>query len=225
MHTYYFYLSENQLTGSIPTELGYLANLTFLYVNSNMLTGNIPTSLTNLTSLIYTDIGYNGLYTSDPTLQIFLDDNVPDWENTQTIAPENITAQPLSSTTIEVSWTPITYTADSGGYRLFYSTTPGGPYTLYGTTADKAVSEMEVSGLDSNTTYYFVVQTRTDPHAQNENTVDSEYSQEVSATTDMQYTITASAGPGGTISPSGAVTVDHGADQTGKRRCASGYLR
>jgi hypothetical protein len=42
---------------------------------------------------------------------------------------------------------------------------------------------MEVAGLDPGTTYFFVVQTRTDPHIQNQNRVDSENSQEVTATT------------------------------------------
>ncbi len=91
----------------------------------------------------------------------------------------------LSSTSIEVSWTPIIYTGNSGGYRVYYSTNSGGSYTLFDTTVDKTVSSMAVSGLSPTTTYYFVVQTRTESHTNNQNTVDSEYSEEASATTNF----------------------------------------
>ncbi|MCP5054935.1 MAG: hypothetical protein GY940_47655, partial [bacterium] len=59
----------------------------------------------------------------------------------------------------------------------------GGPYTLFDITIDKYASQMVVTGLEEDTTYYFVVRTRTDPHSLNSNTVDSEYSREVSART------------------------------------------
>ena len=39
------WLSNNQLTGAIPTELGQLTNLTFLNLYNNQLTGAIPTEL------------------------------------------------------------------------------------------------------------------------------------------------------------------------------------
>jgi hypothetical protein len=140
-------------------------------------------SLVNLSVLSYTDIGFNALYTDNATLSTFLSGEDPDWKNTQTVAPENVTASTTSDTSIDVSWTPIIYTADSGGYQVFYSTSSGGPYTKFGTTIDKSASQMEVTGLNPGTTYFFVVKTRTDPHMQNQNTVDSENSQETTATT------------------------------------------
>ena len=44
-------LADNQLTGSIPDELGSLANLEVLDLNDNQLTGEIPTSLGSLANL------------------------------------------------------------------------------------------------------------------------------------------------------------------------------
>ena len=44
-------LANNQLTGTIPTELGNLTNLERLYLGYNQLTGQIPDSLSNLAGL------------------------------------------------------------------------------------------------------------------------------------------------------------------------------
>ncbi len=47
----YLELTGNQLTDNIPTEIGNLTKLTTLYLNKNQLTGNIPTEIGNLTDL------------------------------------------------------------------------------------------------------------------------------------------------------------------------------
>ena len=177
------WLHNNQLTGNIPAELGNLVNLATFSINSNMLIGTIPVGLINLSSLSNTDIGYNALHTDNATLETFLNNKDPDWKDTQTVAPENVTARTTSDTSIGVSWTPIIYTADSGGYKVFYSTSSGGPYTAFGTTGNKSASHVEFTGLNSGTTYFFVVKTRTEPHIQNQNTIESENSQETSART------------------------------------------
>jgi len=177
------YLSSNQFSGSIPPELGNLSNLQILHLESNRLAGKIPTSFQDLVNLSITDIGYNALYINadDGDFREFLNIKDPDWESTQTTAPTDVSAEALTNDSIEVSWTPITYTNDPGGYRVLYSTTQGGPYTLFDMTTDKTTSSMTVTDLTAGTTYYFVIQTRTEPHDNNENTVDSEYSVEVSA--------------------------------------------
>jgi len=61
-------------------------------------------------------------------------------------------------------------------------------YTLHNTTVDKTVSQMEVTGLVPDTTYYFVIQTRSNQY--NQNYVDSEYSREVSMTIVTRITVT-----------------------------------
>ena len=41
-------LGSNNLTGSIPPEIGNLTNLTYLFIYDNQLTGEIPESICNL---------------------------------------------------------------------------------------------------------------------------------------------------------------------------------
>jgi Leucine-rich repeat (LRR) protein len=48
----YLRLSGNSLTGSIPVELGNLINLRTIYLNGNQLTGSIPAELGNLINLV-----------------------------------------------------------------------------------------------------------------------------------------------------------------------------
>jgi hypothetical protein len=181
----YLFLDNNQLSGAVPTELGDLSGLFALRLQANRLSGEIPTSLTNLTNLwsSYFDISYNALYTSNEALRTFLNSLDYGWETTQTIAPANISAAAISSTTIRVSWTAVTYASDSGGYNVYYSTTPGGPWSYSGAAADKSITSYDVTGLNPGTTYFLVVKTVTNPHANNLNTVSSDYSEEVSAAT------------------------------------------
>ena len=61
------YLSDNQLTGPIPTELGGLANLQELYLDDNELTGEIPTELGNLANLEQLSLSQNQLTGPIPT--------------------------------------------------------------------------------------------------------------------------------------------------------------
>lgn len=211
------WLDSNHLSGSIPPEVGDLANLEQLFLNSNKLSGSIPLEVANCTNLqdSQNSIDWNALhlnyiendsksYTQDVSLEEFLNQKFGDWEDTQTVAPTNLLATPLSSSSIRVSWTPIDYTDDSGGYRVFYSTTPGGGASIAGKTndpqgtilgdswieagmtADKLATSYDVTGLNPVTTYYFVVETQTDPHGNNQNTVLSEYSDEVSAATGVE---------------------------------------
>jgi hypothetical protein len=177
------HLYENQLTGRIPSELGSLEELKTLSLDGNKLTGPLPPTLTDLINLTSLNIGYNGLYADDGELLTFLNDKDPDWADTQTIAPEDVSCSYLSDTSLYMSWTPISYTAVPGGYQVSYSATPGGPYTLFETITDKSISETQITGLDSNTTYYVVIQSQTEPHPNNQNTVVSEDSKEAFATT------------------------------------------
>ena len=58
----YLWLQDNQqLTGSIPSELGNLSNLVTLWLSNNQLSGAIPVELGNLSNLRYLRLYYNQL--------------------------------------------------------------------------------------------------------------------------------------------------------------------
>lgn len=59
-------LNVNQLTGSIPTQLGSLASLQYLGLSSNQLSGNIPAELGSLANLQYLILSHNQLSGSIP---------------------------------------------------------------------------------------------------------------------------------------------------------------
>ncbi|PIA62313.1 hypothetical protein AQUCO_00200362v1 [Aquilegia coerulea] len=62
-------LGVNNLTGTIPREIGTLSKLTQLDLSRNSFSGELPVSLGNLTSLIELDISYNKISgTLDPCL-------------------------------------------------------------------------------------------------------------------------------------------------------------
>ena len=179
----WLYLDKNRLSGGIPSTFGNFSNLYDLYLSSNQLSGSIPTGLLNLIRLLKADIGYNALYTNDESLRSFLNSKDADWEQTQTIAPTNLSAVAVSSSSIKVSWTPIIYTGDAGRYLVYYSTTSGGPWTRAGKTADKSAAFYEVTGLVEGFNYYFMLKTQTDPHGMNNNPVTSEESEKIPGAT------------------------------------------
>ncbi|MCP5045624.1 MAG: hypothetical protein GY940_00520, partial [bacterium] len=182
------YLTGNRLSGNIPSQLGKLRNIYRLYLSGNQLSGDIPSSLTNLKRCNSLLIHYNALYTDHDELQIFLESKGPGWEASQTIAPSHISATGKSATSIRISWKPINYTGDSGSYRIYYSAESKGPWIYYGETESKDVSFFDVTGLDLATKYYFKIQTQTDPHGENENTVLSQFSEVVFAVTGSSIT-------------------------------------
>ncbi len=66
-HVSFLTLGSNQLTGSIPPELGNLSGLRLLNLESNQLTGSIPPEFGNLSSLLRLNLASNQLSGSIPS--------------------------------------------------------------------------------------------------------------------------------------------------------------
>jgi hypothetical protein len=176
------YLGNSGFTGSIPSDFGNLTNVIWLHLQGNRLTGAIPPGLSNLTNANDFQIGYNALWTDDTALRTFLDTADPGWEATQTIAP-SLTVASVTDRTVWLEWTPIPYTGDSGSYEI-YRNVMGSPDPVFaGASWSKLEGAFPVTGLEPGQSYDLTALTITRPHAQNANTVISEMSGPVAATT------------------------------------------
>lgn len=128
-------------------------------------------------------------------------------------APSNLTATVFSLTQVNLGWTD--NTADESGFKIERSVGNNLSYGLLYTTGPNATSYSDTSGIAQNTTYYYRVKAF---NASGE----SAYSNEVSARV-QTYTITASSGAHGNISPSGVITVYDGNYQTFTLNPDTGY--
>ena len=68
-------LSDNDLSGGIPPELGNLTNLEWLYLDRNDLSGGIPPALANLNNLTTALISGNRLTGCYPAVWDYVSDN------------------------------------------------------------------------------------------------------------------------------------------------------
>jgi Leucine-rich repeat (LRR) protein len=178
------HLASNRLSGSIPSSLGDLEQLGDLDLSANRLSGNIPPQLAKLERLGELKLSYNTLHATDIGLLEFLNSKQPEWQNTQTIAPKELSATTQSNSSILVTWVPIPYISNTSRYEVFLSTVRGGPYTIAGAIHAHFPPSFTVTGLKPATSYYIVMRTVTDPNGNNRNnTITSEYSREISATT------------------------------------------
>ncbi|MCK5149067.1 T9SS type A sorting domain-containing protein [bacterium] len=185
-------LSLNGLTGNIPASFASLSALGFVYMDGNALSGNIPTAIGGMgLGPGISDFRYNALYTDNDALRTKLNgwQGGGDWESTQTITPTNPATGAKNSASVTVTWNAITYTGDTGGYRVSYGTASGGPYTYFGMTANKSATSLSVTSLNPSTPYYFVVSAQTNTHANNNNTLVSATSGEVTETTDASLPV------------------------------------
>ncbi|RME63643.1 MAG: hypothetical protein D6790_04385 [Caldilineae bacterium] len=159
-------LSANRLTGAMPRAIAGLSRLSILLLDNNRLEGPVPRAVCNLTtSITRADFGYNLLYSRSRQIRQCLRALDPDWQATQTLPPQNLTVSAITSRTILLTWTPISYTADGGYYEVGLSTTGlANSYQEHGRTPDKLAASYLVTGLLPGRTYYLRVRTVTPAH-------------------------------------------------------------
>ncbi|MGA7615944.1 MAG: fibronectin type III domain-containing protein [Thermoanaerobaculia bacterium] len=169
-------LSKNGLDGEIPSSIGALSQLEYLALEGNRLSGAIPSEIANLTAL--RDGGlildYNALSSSDPSVDAFLMEKAGDWAASQTVAPADAAIRAVKDRSVVVSWTPIRYQWNPGGYQIEVATSAGGPFSVLVTTPDKTTATFILDGLEPTTDYFVRVSTVTYSNRDNPNTLVSE---------------------------------------------------
>ena len=180
-HMHYLWLDGNQLTGAVPSSLGNLTNLAELELNGNALDGDLPSTLTALTGVTTLTIHHNALYATNSAVDTWATARESDWKSTQTIAPTNVAVTATTDTTATLTWTPIAYTTDTGGYEVWADSGSGA--VLKTTTANKSATGTTVTGLTALTTYTFTVRTKTNSNGSNQNTLYSAFTSGVNGTT------------------------------------------
>lgn len=96
---------------------------------------------------------------SDSDVIAYLNKYDGGWTETKTVSPTDVSVMDVTFTSVEISRTPVLYTADGGYYEIAYATSPGGPYAVHGQTGNKTVSTYVVDGLEASQEYYFAVRT------------------------------------------------------------------
>ncbi len=132
------------------------------------------------------------------------------------IAPSNLTATATSTTSINLQWDD--NSTDEESFVLYRTLDLDDDYAIYKTFTANTVSYND-TGLVQNRTYYYRIRAR---NSSGFTTYFSAFSNEAIATTTF-LTITAAAGSGGAISPSSAVSVAYGTNQTFNIIPNSGY--
>lgn len=132
--------------------------------------------------------------------------------DTTPLAPTNLTATAISLTQITINWSD---NADNEtGFRIERSETSNGAYAQIATTVAN-VTTFTDSELTYNRTYYYRI-------AAYNASGPSAYSNEANATI-LAFTIAASAGANGSITPSGSISAMNHANQTFTIVPAAGY--
>ncbi|MEM7131734.1 MAG: hypothetical protein AAF702_35805 [Chloroflexota bacterium] len=205
-------LGANRIYGSIPAELAGLTKLQALHLSSNRLLGEVPVALSIL-SLSTLEIQYNNLSTNNVNTEEFLLRSQQDWDEFQTVPPTELVATASTNDQAILSWTPILYQEDGGGYEVSFATSPAGPFTVAGMTNGKEASEFTINGLDATTVYYFRIRTYTPPHRDQQNELWSDYSATASfliATPTALPTNTPTETPTATNTPTPSPTATNG---------------
>jgi len=156
------YLNTNQLNGEIPSELGDLTGLTRLVLKSNRLRGEVPDTIVRLVNLrpLSTDLAYNMLTASDQQVIAFLNEQDPDWAQTQTVPPTGVHVETMTENSVQLAWVPVNYGDD---YEIGYSNPAGGVVTATVSISEASYVAEEVSPCASER-FTIAIRTRTYAH-------------------------------------------------------------
>ena len=153
-------LNYDSFTGELPATGNASKSI---WLNGNQLEGVLPDYIVNATGNV--SIRYNKFdVVNTPAGNIDLLD--PNWRDTQTVPPTDVTVTPATGNSALVAWTPIAYQQHGGYYEVLTSQTAGGPYTSRGTTAaggGKTAASLTVSDLPTGVNF-FIVRTFTPAH-------------------------------------------------------------
>lgn len=152
-------LNYASFSGTLPANGNASKNI---WLNGNQLEGIVPDYIRNATGTVYLRYNKFDVENTPPGNIDLLD---PLWRATQTVPPTNVQVVASGNSAL-LTWTPIAYQQHGGYYEVLSSTTPGGPYTSRGTTAEtggKTAASLMVSNLPTGT-HYFVVRTFTPAH-------------------------------------------------------------
>lgn len=132
-----------------------------LALAGNGLRGTVPAAICALAENATADLGYNSLAVHRRGTKDCLDALDPDWMQTQTVAPGDLTVTAYLTDVLELAWSPIPYSGDGGYYEISYALSSSGPFTTHGQTADKTVSGYRLDGLQPGRTYFVRLRTYT----------------------------------------------------------------
>jgi Leucine-rich repeat (LRR) protein len=176
------YLNDNAFSGMLPARLGQCSHLKLLFVSANKIQGPIPEEYLALTALQDNacEFRWNALWTNNDALKAFIDSKQNgDWIQMQTLAPTSLHAEKALETSVILSWEPSVLDNIQGSYEIYYSHQSSGNFQLFVTVNGLGTKTFTLNNVETGVPYYFKMKTISLPHNNNDNRVDSTFSETI----------------------------------------------